>query len=247
MLIDEESLKKADLLARTDVFIWRERVEAKGFSGLGSHSMEIGECTTSSSQSIRWNSPPFYDPQAIEFAEHAVQDYTWFRIHDIHVFRLLPDTLTRYPHVFEERKCDLETAKALDPHDIGRWPRWKLFHSQRSTAIVSVKNVSNDNPDNITALFLHEQLYQRLNSKMQAQAAYTRIIDAKDPKLVDKDPSDRSEVWILKKKRSCKYRGLESDFSSTTMTDSTRALLLRARIFVCFNDSEAAHTDYNRV
>lgn len=149
--------------------------------------MEIGECTTSSSQSIRWNSPPFYDPQAIDFAEHAVQDYTWLRIHDIHVFRLLPDTLTRYPHVFEERKRGLETAKALDPHDIGRWPRWKLFHSQRSTAIVSVKNVSNDNPDNITALFLHEQLYQRLNSKMQAQAAYMRIIDAKNPKFADKE------------------------------------------------------------
>ncbi|CCI10213.1 unnamed protein product [Albugo candida] len=258
-LIDEEALEKDDridmLLARADVLIrLGKQEEAKGLSDRGSHSMENGEYTTSIPVNrSEWDSPPFSDPHAIEFADGAVQDFALILTQDpddIHVLRLRADTRMRYLHAFEESKRDLETAKALDPYDIDTIlaiATLEAFQSQWSTAIASVTNVLDHNSDNIIALFLRGQLYERVDSYTQAQADYTRLIETQDPKVVEEDFTDPSEGWISNKKKSRKYRGLESEISSKITSDGARALLLRARIFTRLNDFEAALTDHNRI
>ncbi|KAL0591229.1 hypothetical protein ABG067_001258 [Albugo candida] len=181
------------LVARADVLIrLGKQAEAKGLSDRCSHSMENGDPVNRS----EWDLLPLYDPQAFKFAGRAVQHYNLIStrdLDDIHVLCLRSDTQTRYLHAFEESKRDLETAKLLDPHDIDTilaMTRLESFHFRWRTAIVSVKNVLDENPDNVTALLLRGQLYELVDSYTQDQADYMRINDAKNVKLVEEDLLD---------------------------------------------------------
>nr|CCA23919.1 conserved hypothetical protein [Albugo laibachii Nc14] len=245
-------LEKSDfidvLLARADILVsLAKEEEVKALSDLNSRSMEDGECFASFPlKQSEWDSPPFQHPVSVQFVERALEDYTELLAldpEDTHVLRLRAETYALV-HAFEKSLCDLETARALDPHDfdtIMAIAKIQGFQSEWNEAIASMNHILDENPEYIAALFLRGKLFERIESLTHALADYTRIIDTQHLKV---EEAMESEGWISKKKGQ---KSRETDAQGKTTSDGARALLLRARIFVVLEDFEAALTDYSRI